>query len=140
MSFFKSARNEANNLLIGKEAFQQAITKERHRSDRGQTKYSLLILSLAIESEEDARIGKAIAAIRQRIRTIDEIGWYDANQLGIILPFTSMAGADQLADDICGIVTSYLEPAECLACELFTYDSESVPATEMPVWKRHLKG
>ena len=140
MGFFKSSRDASIDLPVGKEAFQRAIAKERHRSDRGQTKYSLLILSLAIKSEEDARIDKAIAAIRQRIRTIDEIGWYDANQLGIILPFTSMAGADQLADEICGIITTHLKPAECLACELFTYDSEAVPESETPVWKRSLKG
>ena len=55
VGFFKSSRNSANNLLIGKEAFQQAIAKERYRSDRSNHKYSLLILSLAIESEADAR-------------------------------------------------------------------------------------
>ncbi len=139
MGFFKSSRNSANNLLIGKEAFQQAIAKERYRSDRSNHKYSLLILSLAIESEADARIGQAITTIRQRIRAIDEIGWYDENQLGIILPFTSMSGADRLADEVCGIITSHLKPAECLSCELFSYDPENIPESEMPLWKRNLK-
>jgi PleD family two-component response regulator len=140
VGFFKSSRNSSSELIAGKAAFQQAIAKERYRSDRSNHKYSLLILSLAIKSEEDERIGQAIATIRERIRAIDEIGWYEENQLGIILPFTSMAGANRLADEICGIITSHLEPAEYLACELFTYDPETIPESEVPVWKKNLKG
>ncbi|MDJ0991824.1 MAG: hypothetical protein QNI85_17525 [Desulfobacterales bacterium] len=139
MGFFKSSGNSATDLLIGKEAFQQAIAKERYRSDRSNHNYSLLILSLAIESETDERIGQAIATIRQRIRAIDEIGWYEENQLGIILPFTSMAGADRLADEICGIITNHLAPAEYLSCELFSYDPDNIPEAEIPVWKKNLK-
>ena len=127
------------DIIADKKAFQRAIEKERYRSDRSNHKYSLLILSLAIESEEDERIGRAIATIRERIRAIDEIGWYAENQLGIILPFTSMAGADQLADEICAIITSHLAPTEYLACELFSYDPQRVPESEMPVWKKKMK-
>ena len=139
MGFFKSSRKSSIDLVAGKEAFQRAIVKERHRSDRSNNQYSLLILSLAIQSEEDERIGRAIAMIRKRIRTIDEIGWYEENQLGIILPFTSMEGADRLADEICGIVTAHLESAECIACELFSYDSETSPVSGKPVWKKKLE-
>ena len=139
MGFFKSSRNSSIELLNSKEAFQRAIAKERNRSDRSDHKYSLLILSLAIKSEEDERIARAITMIRQRIRDIDEIGWYDENQLGIILPFTSMEGADRLADEICGIITAHLKPNEYRACELFCYDPEKVPETEMPIWKKKLR-
>ena len=124
MGFFKSSRNSSNQLLIGKEAFQQAIAKERARSDRSNNRYALMIVSLAIDSEENARIVQAIATIRERIRSIDEIGWYEENQLGIILPFTPMEGADRLADEICEIITTHLEPTEYLACELFSYDPQ----------------
>jgi hypothetical protein len=140
VGFFKTSGRSSTDLLIGKEAFQQAIAKERSRSDRSNHKYSLLIISLAIKSDEDKRIGRAIAMIRQRIRAIDEIGWYEENQLGIILPFTTMAGADRLAGEIIAIITAHLAPAECLACELFCYDPETVPEAGMPVWKKNLKG
>ncbi len=139
MGFFKSSRNSSIDLLKGKEAFQQAIAKERYRSDRSDHKYSLLIISLAIKSEEDERIGRAIATIRKRIRAIDEIGWYEENQLGIILPYTSMTGAELLAGEIYDIITTYLEPAECRAYELFCYDPETVPEAGMPTWKKNLK-
>lgn len=139
VGFFKSSRNSSTELLIGKEAFQRAIAKERYRSDRSNHKYSLLILSLAIKSEEDERIGRAIATIRKRIRAIDEIGWYEENQLGIILPFTTMAGADRLAGEINDIITTHLKPAECRTCELFCYDPETVPEAGMPMWKKNMK-
>jgi hypothetical protein len=139
VSFFKSSGNSSTDLLIGKEAFQQAIAKERYRSDRSNQKYSLLILSLAIKSDEDERIIQAIATVRKRIRAIDEIGWYEENQLGIILPFTTMEGADRLATEINDIITAHLAPAECLACELFCYDPEKVPEAELPVWKKNMK-
>jgi len=139
VGFFNSSNSSSSDLLFGKEAFQQAIAKERYRSDRSHHKYSLLIVTLAIKSEEDERIGKAIASIRKRIRTIDEIGWYDENQLGVILPYTAMAGADRLADEIFDIIASHLEPAECRACELFCYDPETVPEAETPIWKKNLQ-
>jgi PleD family two-component response regulator len=139
VGFFKSSPDSASNLLKGKEAFQRAVAKERYRSDRSNQKYSLLILSLAIKSEEDERITQAIATIRERIRAIDEIGWYEANQLGIILPFTTMEGANRLADEICDIITSHLERAELVACEMFSYDPERVPDSEMPVWRKNLE-
>ncbi len=139
MGFFKTSRDSSIDLPAGKEAFQRAVEKERYRSDRSNQTYSLLILSLAIENESDERIHQAIATIRERIRTIDEIGWYDENQLGLILPFTAMDGANRLADEICGIIRSHLEPAEFLACELFSYDPEKVPESEIPVWKKNLQ-
>lgn len=139
MGFFKPSRNSSIDLPAGKDAFQRAIAKERDRSDRSNQTYSLMILSLAIQSEEDERINKAIATIRERIRAIDEIGWYEANQLGIILPFTSMAGANRLGDEICGIISAHLAPDEFLACELFSYDPEKVPESEMPIWKKNLR-
>ena len=138
VGFFKSSRNAAIDLPVGKETFQRAIAKERDRSDRSSQTYSLLILTLAIQSEADARMVEAIKTIRDRIRTIDEIGWYAENQLGILLPLTSMAGADRLADDICDIITDHLQPDEYLACELFSYDPEKVPASEMPLWKKNM--
>ena len=138
MGFFKSSRDSASHLLKGKEAFQQAVEKERYRSDRSNQKYSLLILTLAIQSEEDERIGQAISTIRERIRAIDEIGWYEENQLGIILPFTTMEGANRLADEIGDIITSLLEPGEFVACEMFSYDPEKVPDSEVPVWRKNL--
>ena len=90
MGFFKTSRDASIDLPVGKDAFQRAIAKERDRSDRSSQTYSLLILTLAIQSEVDARIVEAIKTIRDRIRTIDEIGWYAENQLGILLPLTSM--------------------------------------------------
>ena len=139
MGFFKPSRNASIDLPAGRDAFQRAIAKERDRSDRSNQKYSLMILSLAIKSEEDERINKAIATIRERIRTIDEIGWYEENQLGIILPFTSMEGANLLGDEICDIISSHLERSEFLACELFSYDPEKVPESEMPIWQKNLQ-
>jgi PleD family two-component response regulator len=139
VGILKSSRKSSTDLLAGKEAFQQAIAKERYRADRSNNEYSLLILSLAVKSKKNKRIVGAIAEIRERIRAIDEIGWYEENQLGIILPFTAMDGADRLADEICEIITAHLKPEECLACELFSYDPESVPEAEMPKWKKNLK-
>ncbi len=37
------------------------------------------------------------------------------------------------------IVIVVVVVAECLACELFCYDPETVPESEMPVWKKKLK-
>ncbi len=36
-----------------------------------------------------------------RIRLTDEAGWFNETRIGVLLPYTSAAGAKHLADDVC---------------------------------------
>jgi lipopolysaccharide/colanic/teichoic acid biosynthesis glycosyltransferase len=41
-----------------------------------------------------------IQSLRDRVRSTDEIGWFDDNRIGVLLPYTSRDGAQKFIDDI----------------------------------------
>jgi lipopolysaccharide/colanic/teichoic acid biosynthesis glycosyltransferase len=58
--------------------------------------------------------------LANRIRSTDEVGWFDSKHIGVILPYTSTGGAHKLADDICKAITSKASPLEYI---VYTYPS-----------------
>lgn len=109
--------------ILSCDDFKKLIAKERIRADRGDHRYSLLVLTLNFDQQKNAdRLSRAIQEIRQRIRALDEIGWHDKNQLGIILPYTSREGAAQLAHQICETINAFSNASNGVACEVFCYD------------------
>ena len=43
---------------------------------------------------------RSLDRIINRIREIDEIGWYDSNHIGILLPYTNGEGAHKLVENL----------------------------------------
>ena len=60
--------------------------------------------------------------ILRRVRRIDEIGWYDQNRIGIILPYTSAQGAQKFAESLSNSISLPVE--ECLL-NVYTYASDT---------------
>ncbi len=128
--------------------FRTALMRERARADRNEEEFSVLLL------EGDERL---IEKLTKRMRTIDEIGWFDKRQIGVILPDTSASGAMKVANDIRRMpslptVTVYTYPGQWLPEEtptirpisdgeggssgLFTGPPEALFDDGMPLWKR----
>jgi hypothetical protein len=101
--------------------FTRLVEKERCRVDRNDHHYSLLVFNLNLEEVTENQFQKFIQKIRQRLRNIDEIGWYAEKKLGIILPYTTKTGAEKLAGEICGMIEP---PSGCTACEVYSYSSQ----------------
>jgi hypothetical protein len=93
----------------------------------------------------------------RRIREIDLIGWFDPKSIGLILPYTSSAGARKLVDDIQPMMAPspptfriYTYPSLWLpgGCDAGEANSAKEPVCEEPVqqlfgsyasfWKRLL--
>ena len=55
------------------------------------------------------------------MRRIDEIGWYDQNRIGVILPYTSAQGAQKFAESLCNLFSPPM--GECFL-NVYTYDSD----------------
>lgn len=100
--------------------FTRLVEKERCRVDRNDHHYSLLVFNLNLVDVSENQLQKFIQKIRQRLRTIDEIGWYAEKKLGIILPYTTKTGAEKLAGEICAMIEP---PSGCTACEVYSYSS-----------------
>jgi hypothetical protein len=129
LSGFK--KSGSDSLLCTKEQFHRAIEKERYRSDRSDHPYALMIIPLNGAGNSQT-FRRSIREIRERIRSVDELGWYDAGKLGILLPYTTRDGAQNLAKEICRILEPCLNGQECLACDLFFYAPEEVDLPDSP--------
>ena len=104
--------------LYSKEEFKRIIEKERARADRNNHKFSLVIFDMNASGPKNSTTIQLIGNIWDRIRCIDEVGWYDNQQIGMILPYTSNKGATKLAENICeSFDESILKPV----CTVYTY-------------------
>jgi lipopolysaccharide/colanic/teichoic acid biosynthesis glycosyltransferase len=76
------------------------IERERTRSDRTATGFSLLVISASGGRRGKATLVRVANHLRTRIRLTDEIGWLDDHQLCLVLSATLPAGAWNVADSV----------------------------------------
>jgi lipopolysaccharide/colanic/teichoic acid biosynthesis glycosyltransferase len=101
-----------------------------------------------------------VKILGSRLRSTDEVGWFDDQQVGVVLPATPAAGAWKVADDVCLKFPENTPPPICSVYsfpsdkshggEAFasmpgsepdqrdkrTYDLEVLFLQPIPVWKR----
>ncbi len=99
--------------LCSKEEFLRFIENERARAERNDHCFSLILLDTTAIGLKPNAIGQFVQRLTRRIRQIDQIGWYDSQRIGLILPYTSNAGACQLAAHICSDVKMSYSPSIC---------------------------
>ncbi len=80
--------------------FRAHINRERGRSDRHKREFSVIL----IETENPAIMEKCffqlIKSLNTRLRSSDELGWFDTMRVGVLLPETSMEAARRVIEDI----------------------------------------
>jgi hypothetical protein len=106
------------NKILSEEAFRFVLDRERERVGRNQHQYSLILLDLGSTNKNSSKISRIVNTVALRVRSVDELGWYDKQRIGIILPYTSMDGACKLAENLCSIFEDELPK---LKFDVFTY-------------------
>jgi hypothetical protein len=106
------------NKILSEEAFRLVLDRERERVGRNQHQYSLILLDLGSTDKNFSNISRILNIITLRVRSVDELGWYDKQRIGIILPYTSADGACKLAENLCSIFEDELPK---LRFDVFTY-------------------
>ena len=120
--FFKG-NNKLNPLgsIHSSDAFRTILDRERARAERTGQFFSLVVFGIVRENGTDAasleRLGNVLV---QKVRVCDEVGWYDGNHIGTILPGTSAEGARQFADIIKERIK---DVAPRLTCTIYSYPS-----------------
>ena len=102
--------------------FRSIIERERARADRTDHQFSLIVLDLGSPAGNHQTTDHILQKILSRVRKIDEIGWYDQNRIGIILPYTSAQGAQKFAESLSNSISLPVE--ECLL-NVYTYASNT---------------
>jgi len=104
--------------------FRKIIKKECARADRYKTKLSLIIYEIGNKSERDMTVRNLIRILGQRARNMDDIGWFDLAQIGVLLPHTPGEGASSLSSDIARLLDS---SPETLPFTIYSYPSQLWP-------------
>jgi PleD family two-component response regulator len=81
--------------------FLQLIEQERARVNRNGSHFTLVLMQLANGLKQSRQNqSDVLHAIRERLRTIDQIGHYDDEHIGLLLPQTGRDGATRIIDDL----------------------------------------
>jgi len=103
--------------ICSQEEFHAILVREKARADRNGHGFSLV----TFETSDFEDIPSFVRHIKQRIRTTDEIGWFDHNTLGIFLYNTPAMGAWQFVKDSGGKKN---ERFSTCRCSVYSYPNE----------------
>jgi len=86
--------------VYGAEEFQSVIKRERNRADRDGSGFSVIGFYGSNGTRFRSLADTVIRVVETRLRMPDEIGWFDSDRIGVLLPSTDEEGAVKLASDI----------------------------------------
>ena len=117
-------RPQVLNAICSAKEFRENINRECERADRYNQRYSLALFEVGTQNENSVEVRRLVRTLYSRFRNIDDLGWYSNQQIGVILPYTPAEGAWTLAEDVCALISSILEPPPFT---IYTYPSEKWP-------------
>jgi lipopolysaccharide/colanic/teichoic acid biosynthesis glycosyltransferase len=101
--------------------FSAAIRLEQARLDRNEHAFSLVVFE-AGDLRANAEVTQALVrSLSSRIRSTDEIGWFDDCHIGVLLPYTSRDGAQKFVDDISRAIGTGASPPQYT---IYSYPSD----------------
>lgn len=117
-AFVPLSRTSNLNSFQPRERFHDIIRREQVRADRNQHPFSLLVFYVGNQEANGTHTEHLAHIVTNRVRLTDEVGWFDNQRIGILLPDTSTDGAQRLADDICQTYNVKISPPEYV---VYTY-------------------
>jgi len=113
--------NDALNKLPAPDQLRRFLERERARADR--TGKTLAVLAFLPHNQETFLETLVCLAkiLKERVRSTDDFGWLDEQQIAAVLPSTPAEGAWRVADDVCLAFPDDLTPP---LCTVYTYPSE----------------
>jgi hypothetical protein len=87
-------------MIHPKKEFLEIVKKEQVRTDRTGSEFSVILFTSEYFTHHDPNIKGFVSSIRERIRSYDDIGWFEENSLGILLPETIYEKAKIVAGEI----------------------------------------
>ncbi len=120
-------KNKRLSNIASKNKFYKIIERERERVNRNGHDVSLVLFDLALFKGNEKEKKNLTNKIKQKIRSVDEIGWYDAHKVGVILPYTSSHGAREFSARICGSLNLIMPDSFCC---VFSYPQENDSGNE----------
>jgi lipopolysaccharide/colanic/teichoic acid biosynthesis glycosyltransferase len=112
--------------MLTTEQMNIAVQRESARADRSGGEFALVLFRIRNRDRRSLSTMRLAKTLLKRIRATDDIGWYDEDHLGVLLPDTSALGAWRFADAVSGIATNPsprpLVTVYCYPTKWFTED------------------
>ncbi len=86
--------------VASEKEFRALLARERARVDRNGKEFSVIVLATKSFEKPGQRFFQLVRIINERIRSTDDVGWFEKDRLGILLPETNIDGAEKVACDI----------------------------------------
>jgi len=101
---------------------REIIGRERSRSDRTGHEFSLVVFRIAYKGATLSLQERLVLILEQRVRSTDEIGWFDQKSVCVILPHTPAPGALVFANQV---RSALQQTATVPKTTVYTYPSSS---------------
>lgn len=99
--YLKRAFTEKTQKTIhDQKQFSRIIELERDRVHRGNKQFTVVLFRIENEFNGNSNTVELIYRITNRVRKIDQIGWYDSQHIGVLLPNTDKDGAEIITKEI----------------------------------------
>jgi lipopolysaccharide/colanic/teichoic acid biosynthesis glycosyltransferase len=105
--------------MLTPEQMNIATQRESARADRSGSEFALVLFR--IRSRKSLSTVRLARTLLGRIRATDDIGWYDDDHLGVLLPDTSAAGGWRFADAVCGLASRRMHRP---LCSVYSYPTK----------------
>ena len=109
--------------------FCTLLERERACADRNDNVFSIVVFNVGDPDVNTDRVQHVARVLASRRRSTDEAGWLDDRSLGILLRYTSTAGACRLANDVCYAISSSAPPPKYT---VYTYPDPSRSSCDWP--------
>ncbi len=93
--FLPDSAGEPSQQILPEQMFHALIRHERQRADREDSVFS--VISFEVDAASTEYVARVARFLRERARSIDEIGWLEPGRLSVLLPATSQEGAWKFA-------------------------------------------
>ena len=110
--------------LRSRSEMQTILTYQRSLADRHGQEFSLVVFSQQRPQASGEELGRLADVVLRRCRSTDEVGWFEEDQIGAILPCTPIDGAWKFADGVCKIMA---KTSTVPVCTVYAYPSDQFP-------------
>ena len=111
--------------MLSLREFETVLEHERRRTDRTGLGFSVAILNTAKVRCDPASIETLVSTIRRRVRSTDQVGWFDSESVGVLLVDTPPEGARHFLHDLMGALPEHLPCLE--PSSVIVYPTELMP-------------
>jgi lipopolysaccharide/colanic/teichoic acid biosynthesis glycosyltransferase len=122
-------RKRSVGSMLTSEQMNIAIQRESARADRNGGEFALVLFRVRNRDRTSLSTMRLAKTVLTRIRNTDDVGWYDEDHLGVLLPDTSATGAWRFADAVSSLAS---QRSHRPLCSVYSYPTKWFTDDETP--------